>query len=521
MDASSFSTRRAALIADDSLQGLGFGAAYSALADEWVRELLGPESGVAVIAAGALGRRELAPASDLDLVLVHDGRRDAAEVAQRIWYPIWDARIALDHSVRTPKEVTAIAETDLKVVLGLLDGRPIAGDESLAERVITSVRERWISGARKRLTELQTIGDERHAKDGDVAHLLGPDLKQGKGGLRDLRVLHALEVAVPVWDPPSAALETANEELLAVRVALHRVAGSSDRLLLDYQDGVAAALGLADADALMMRVAAAGRTVAWVYDDAWRRARSWVAGPKGRGAGGDRDLGPGLVLRDGELDVTGNADLADSSLVLRAAAQAARLDVPFRRGALERLVDAAPPGDPWTDVSRDAFVGLLGSGQALVAVVEALEHFDLMTRILPEWEPVRSRPQRNAFHRFTVDRHLIETVVQASSSTRSVARPDLLLVGALLHDLGKGYPGDHTIAGIELIATIGPRLGYEPADVAVLETLVREHLLLPSIATSRDLTDPATIELVAAAVGDRETLHLLAALTQRGLARDR
>src|SRR3954452_1785938 len=188
VDASSFSTRRAALIADDSLQGLEFAVAYSALADEWVRELLGSEPGVAVIAAGALGRRELAPGSDLDLVLVHDGRRDAAEIAQRIWYPIWDARISLDHSVRTPKEAVALSETDLKVVLGLLDGRPVAGDEALGQQVLLAVRERWISRIRKRLDELQAIGDDRHAKDGDVAHLLGPDLKQSKGGLRDLRV---------------------------------------------------------------------------------------------------------------------------------------------------------------------------------------------------------------------------------------------------------------------------------------------------------------------------------------------
>ena len=135
---------RAALIADDSLQGLDFADAYSDLADEWMRELLGPEPGVAVIAAGALGRRELAPASDLDLVLIHDGRRDAGEIADRIWYPIWDARIALDHSVRTPKEAVTLADTDLKVVLGLLDGRPIAGDDALAEPVLAGVRERWV-----------------------------------------------------------------------------------------------------------------------------------------------------------------------------------------------------------------------------------------------------------------------------------------------------------------------------------------------------------------------------------------
>ena len=123
-----------------------------------------------------------------------------------------------------------------------------------------------------------------------------------------------------------------------------------------------------------------------------------------------------------------------------------------------------------------------------------------MARILPEWSPVRSRPQRNSFHRFTVDRHLVEAVVQAGELTREVARPDLLLVGAWLHDLGKGYPGDHTVAGVELMGKIAPRLGFDADDVAVLTTLVREHLLIASVATSRDLSDPVTIETVARAV---------------------
>ena len=137
-----------------------------------------------------------------------------------------------------------------------------------------------------------------------------------------------------------------------------------------------------------------------------------------------------------------------------------------------------------------------------------------MARLIPEWAPVRSRPQRNSFHRFTVDRHLVEAVVQASRLTREVGRPDLLLVGALLHDLGKGYPGDHTTPASRSTEKVAPRLGFTPADVDVLVALVREHLLLPSVATSRDLSDPVTITTVARAVGSREVLELLAALTK-------
>jgi [protein-PII] uridylyltransferase len=137
-----------------------------------------------------------------------------------------------------------------------------------------------------------------------------------------------------------------------------------------------------------------------------------------------------------------------------------------------------------------------------------------MERWFPEWTAVRSKPQHNPVHRFTVDRHLVEAAVEASAFARRVSRPDLLLLGALLHDIGKGVPGDHTDTGLVLMAVIAPRLGLVPADVDTLLALLRHHLLLPTAATRRDLDDPATVRAVAEAVGDRETLHLLAALTE-------
>ncbi|MFI5053857.1 MAG: ACT domain-containing protein, partial [Acidimicrobiia bacterium] len=218
---------------------------------------------------------------------------------------------------------------------------------------------------------------------------------------------------------------------------------------------------------------------------------------------------------DGEVDLTADAELDDPTLLLRAAEAAALLDTPFRRGVLEQLgAEAALPAAPWPFEARNALVGLLGAGPGLVPVADALDDRGLMNRLLPEWGSVQYRPQRNALHRYTVDRHLLEATVQASRLTRRVERPDLLLVGAWLHDLGKGAPGDHTEAGVALMGQIGPRLGFPEADVETLATLVREHLLLPSIATSRDLDDPLTAEAVAERVGTVTTLELLEALTE-------
>jgi [protein-PII] uridylyltransferase len=143
-----------------------------------------------------------------------------------------------------------------------------------------------------------------------------------------------------------------------------------------------------------------------------------------------------------------------------------------------------------------------------------LDQRDLITRLLPEWAPVRSRPQRNAYHRYTVDRHLWETAANAADLADRVPRPDLLVLGALLHDLGKGYHGDHSIVGVELVERIGHRLGLSRGDIDVLATLVRHHLLLPDVATRRDLSDDGTISAVAAAVGSQLVLTLLDALTE-------
>ena len=477
------------------------------------------------MAVGGYGRRELCPGSDLDLVLVHRGRKDVRQVAERLWYPIWDAGVRLDHSVRTLKEALRVADEDLKAALGLLDARPVAGSASLAAELAERTAAQWRKRSQRGLTLLGEAVRARHAEYGEVAFLLEPEVKEGRGGLRDFHALRAAALASPVVPAADEALTAAHETLLGVRTELHRATGKAlDRLLLQEQDAVAAALGHPDADALMATVADAARTLAWRSDEGWRRIASALAGPRGRTSGRDHPLGPGLVLREDEVVLAHDADPgADPSLVLRAAVAAAESGALLARPLLDRLTAEAPPlGDPWPVSARHALVSLLGTGPAAVAVLEALDQHGLLVRVLPEWAAVRSKPQRNAYHRFTVDRHLCEAAANAAALTRQVSRPDLLLVGAWLHDIGKGFtdePGgrgkrDHTDAGVEVVERIARRMGFDEADVAVLVGLVRHHLLLPDVATRRDLDDPATVAAVAAAVDDRDMLELLAALTE-------
>ena len=516
----------AELLTRTSVTGPALRSELVSLYDEWLVSLFGDRGpGLALVAVGALGRRDPAPGSDLDLVLVHDGRPDVAAVAESIWYPIWDTGVGLDHSVRTVEEAVAVARGDLKAALGLLDARHIAGDPELSSSLVSATRAAWRAGASRRLPELRSFGEERARSSGEVAFLLEPDLKEARGGLRDVHALHALAVA-QVADAPHGAVRDAHEVLLDVRGELHRrTAGGGrrtvDKLLMQEQDAIASALDYADADVLMAAVSGAARTIAFASDVTWRRVsapapRRRLLGRRGPVEPVRRPIGDDVVEQSGEVVLARDADpTSDPVLVLRVAEAAARAGLPIAPHTLERLsVECPPLPAPWPTAALDAFVGLLAAGHGAVPVFEALDQAGLLVGLMPEWESVRSKPQRNSYHRFTVDRHLVEAAAEAAALTRRVARPDLLLLGALLHDIGKGLPGDHTEVGMQVVGVLAPRLGLSAPDVAVLVALVEHHLLLPDVATRRDLDDPATARAVADAVGSREVLELLHALTE-------
>ena len=486
---------------------------------------------MALVAVGGYGRGELCPFSDLDVVIIHKGRKNISDIAERIWYPVWDQGIALDHSVRKPHEALDMAADDLRVTLGLLDARVICGEPKVAEPVLRGARERWIRQKPPWLGELAEKVAERHASNGDVGFLLEPDLKESHGGLRDIGALIAMMQAVPVLADfvDTVALERARSVLTATRVELQRRAGRElNKLLLQEQEQVANALGMVDADELMYEVATAGRTVAWECDDAWRRRGAWsraqdTGGRWRRDRGRSDEPGvldladeAGITVANDEAVLLDDADVTgDITLTLRLAAVAAERNLPISRDALIRLGRRAPDVvTPWPDELRDTLVRVLSAGPTAIPALEALDQRRLFERYLPEWATVRNKPQRNPYHRFTVDRHLLEATANSATMAHRVERVDLLLLGTLLHDIGKGYPGDHTDVGMVVAADIAARMGLPPADVATIVTMVRLHLLLPDTATRRDLDDPATAQKVADEVGDRPTLDLLAVMVE-------
>ncbi|WP_329062940.1 [protein-PII] uridylyltransferase [Streptomyces sp. NBC_01429] len=532
---SGYAAARLRLLQEKARSGPPRRAALARLTDDWLNALFTTAAretsvqGAALVAVGGYGRGELSPRSDLDLLLLHDGKSSPAAVAalaDRVWYPVWDLGLALDHSVRTPAEVRRTAADDLKVQLGLLDARHIAGDLGLVTGVRTAVLADWRNTAAKRLPALDELCRERAERQGELQFLLEPDLKEARGGLRDATALRAVAAS---WlaDAPREGLADARRRLLDARDALHLTTGrATDRLALQEQDTVATELGLLDADALLRQVYEAARTVSYASDVTWREVnrvlRSRSVRPRlramlgGKPAPDRTPLAEGVVEQDGEVVLARTArPERDSVLPLRAAAAAAQAGLPISLHAVRRLAVAAKPLPvPWPAEAREELVTLLGAGESTVPVWEALEAEGLISGLLPDWERVRCRPQRNPVHTWTVDRHLVETAVQASSLTRRVGRPDLLLVCALLHDIGKGWPGDHSVAGEVIARDVAARIGFDREDMAVIATVVRHHLLLIDTATRRDLDDPATVGSVAARVGSLTTLELLHALTE-------
>ena len=473
---------------------------------------------VALSAVGGYGRGELAPGSDLDLLILHDGSNKAeslTEFVNAFLYPLWNSGRSIDHSVRTRSETREAAESDVRVATGLLDIRFVAGNADLVSALGSDARENWRKNYEKYLPNLRAAISERSNRSGELAFLLEPDLKEARGGLRDINALRAIELSGVV--PVALDRVAAAEALLSnVRDVLHEVTPKPrDQLMLTEQDRVAEILEFSNADALMLEIAKSARAVDYVMDLTWhridqRKSTPWFKKNK------VVQVTKGLITEKGELTIEPDYKIAeDCEIGLRAAATAAQSGIPLSIDACIAMAENfSPLPTPWPRSARENLVALIGAGNEMVRVFEALDQEGIIEKWLPEWSHVRFLPQRNVLHHHTVDRHMLETAVRAATLTRTVKRPDLLLVAALFHDIGKGFTGkDHSEYGGELIAPLALRIGFSQQDSEVLALLVREHLLLSTVATRRDLNDPATISFVIEKLKDPEAVLLLHALS--------
>ena len=478
---------------------------------------------IALAAVGGYGRGELSPGSDLDILFIHSGKVPAELLkafVNDLLYPLWDKK-RVDHSVRTRGETREAASSDLRVATGLLDIRLIAGNADLVASVQLDALDSWRKNSKQNLADLQKNLMERHTRAGELAYLLEPDLKEARGGLRDIQALRAISLSavVPV---PLEKISWAEGTLNNVRESLHIASGrGKDRLLFQEQDKVAALLEYPDADAMMSDVARAARSVDYLLDYTWH----WLEhkGKDGLGRILKRPrittVAKNVSASNREIVIDPLTSLNDDPVVgLRAAATAAQLGLPLSLDTCIELSENLKKGDgilpsPWPREARELLISLIGAGEAMVRIFESLDQEEIIFEWIPEWMSVRSLPQRNALHRHTVDRHMVETAVHAAKLTRKVQRPDLLLFAALFHDIGKGGQEDHCVRGVRLIEPIAKRVGFDDKEIEILKNLVLHHLLLSSTATRRDLDDPATIQSIVSVIPDVNTLELLHALS--------
>ena len=475
-------------------------------------ERAGAPPGTAVAAMGGYGRRLLLPRSDIDLLLLHDGSDpdSVAALADALLYPLWNAGLQVGHAVRTPRECEAACER-LEAGAAMLDIRHIAGDEGLVADAATKV-ETWARGDPG--TFAAAIGVDaarRAARFGSAAHLLEPDLKEGSGGWRDLHSIWLVERAVGtdgglLRAREREALAGAEEFLARARSALHLETGKQgDRLIVDHQPAIAGSMGFEDEpgliaiDGLMRALFEHTRQVEFILRAVVERVTAAGSPPP------EPPRSPVEVLES-------LADEADEGRE----PSAALLDSIDAIGIIDEVV--------WDADTRRAFLRLLRTGDRGAAALEILDRLELLARFIPEWAGVRCRPQRDPYHRFTVDAHLtsslramarslggegaVEDPVQAEA-VKQISDPDPILLGALLHDIGKNGEGGHVPVGTRIVESILDRMGVEPSVRDLVRFMVTHHLLLPDTATRRDLSDENLVLDVAAAVGSPERLAAL------------
>lgn len=401
-----------------------------------------PDRGVGLAATGSLSRGQIGPCSDLDLVLIHDGHvldeHQITELANLLWYPLWDSGLDLDHAVRSRAQCEAVTDHDLPAATGWLEVRPVAGDAELIEDTASSILERWRRAARRRLPELLDSARARLLESGRLPYLNQPNVKEAHGGLRDTVLVSALAAS---WlaDRPHGRYDDAVERLLDVRDCIHLAAGRDTNLLLTaYQPAVAAMLGLADPtlpegeraaasiDDLMTMIARLGRTVSFAYLDTASRARRSLVHDRPRFAffqifqprsGGRREaptfdvIAPGVARHEGEIVLAPGADpSSDPALPLRVAVASGESGLPINPVTLSNLTRCPMRDHDWNAEERALLIRLLSCGANLPEVWERLDYVGVPGRWMPEWLGIRNRPSVSAAHRYTIDQHMIQVV---------------------------------------------------------------------------------------------------------------
>ncbi len=513
---------------------------------------------LSLVAVGGYGRGEMAPHSDVDLLFLTPWKITpwAESVIESMLYMLWDLRLKVGHSSRTLNDCIRLGREDYTIRTALLEHRYIAGDRALAEELDQRLWDELFSGTAADFIEAKLAErSERHRKQGGQRYMVEPNVKEGKGGLRDLQSLFWItkyiyrvdDVAelVPLGvfrEEELRRFAQAENFLWAVRCHLHMIAGrAQDQLTFDLQVEVAARMGYRDQGGR--------RAVEHFMQDYFRHAtrvgeltrifltaleanhtkpeprllRLFRRRPK---------LKPGYAIAQNRLTVADEAQfLADKLNLLRLFEEALRTGLLIHPDAMRlvsanlHLIDDEMRADP--EATR-IFLDLLLKHGNPERALRRMNELGVLSAFIPEFEPIMAMMQFNMYHHYTVDEHTIQCISTLAQIERGELREELpiasgilkagvnrrvLYVALLLHDIGKGREEDHSVLGARIARKVATRLGLRPDEVKTVEWLVRHHLLMSDIAQKRDISDPRTVRGFAKAVKRRERLDLLTVLT--------
>ena len=475
--------------------------------------------GTALAATGSYARRELTAHSDLDLLLICPPGQalDSAvkHQVENLWYPIWDAKIRLDYAVRTPEECANIIADNAVAGLSLLDLTHVAGNPSLTEHARKLVLRTWRIALSRNFDNIIDIAIARWRRSGPVVSMTHPDLKHGRGGLRDHELLTALAFG-NLCDAPD--LTDQRTLLLDTRTMLHQHARRPrDVLDPEFAADIAIDLGFRDRYALSRAIAEAARAIDDALTSGLTTARNLLrpTTPTSRKPERRRPLDIDVVDAGGSVSLSRNPNLTDPALLLRVAAASARTGLPIHPATWSRLAALPPMPDRWPAAAASDFLALLSSPHHTALVITELDNHGLWSPLVPAWDNIRGLIPREPIHTQTIDQHCLQVTQNCAAHHVAAARPDLLYLAALFHDMGKGQGVPHAELGATLVAAMAATLRLNHHDASVVTTLVRHHTLIPNLVAHRDVeSDDAVTELLDAVGYDLLTVELMRVLVQ-------
>jgi [protein-PII] uridylyltransferase len=518
-----------------------------------------PPEPMALVALGGTGRGEMAPFSDLDLMFLTAEKPSPAQekAVEAFLHLLWDLKLKVGHSIRSVADLIALSKTDMTVRTAFLEARLVWGEQAIFDQAMQRFRAKIVNGTAAEFVAAKLAErDERHRRMGDTRFVVEPNVKDGKGGLRDLHTLYWIGKYVHGVEEPADLVrvglftaaefkkfERAERFFWAVRCHLHLTAGrAEERLGFDHQQQIAEVMRYADRPGK----SAVERFMQFYFINA--KAVGDLTGiflaqlDEQLGKKGFRFALPtirrkpkrlsGFVLDRGRLSIPRDDYFAEDSVrLLELFALAAREGLEIHPAAMRaaardaKLIDERVRRDPRANA---LFLDVLSCVNSPDLVLRWMNGAGVFGRFVPDFGRVVAQMQFDMYHHYTVDEHSIRAIGLLAAIERGELKEDhplstalfkqigsrrTLYVAVLLHDIAKGRGGDHSVLGEQIALKLGPRFGLEPAETETVAWLVRHHLLMSATAFKRDLADPKTIEDFVRQVQSPERLRLLLILT--------